>query len=78
MSDPLDPFAPIHVLLSLRTNPTLATASDEELSNTIQRLRGLASSQTLGASLSAESEAKVPRKKKAGVSAVTQGLLDSI
>ena len=62
MSNP-DSFGPIHGLLSLRSSPLVLSMTDEQLAGHITKLRGLSSTQTLGAALNAESEAVAPRKK---------------
>lgn len=71
--DPLAPDAPIVQLLSVSTNPLLATASDEELRALVVRLRQQASSPpTLSSKLKSDTE----RTKTVRAKSERQKLLD--
>ena len=57
--DPLSPDAPIHQLLSISSNPRVATMSNDDLIKLVQKLRTLATSpQTMSAKLQAESKGR--------------------
>jgi len=59
VEDPLSPDAPIHHLLSISSNPRVATMSNDELVKLVQKLRTLATSpQTMSAKLQSESKGR--------------------
>lgn len=76
--DPLAPDAPIHHLLSLRHNPSLANATPDELRAIVQSLRTLATSApSMSSKLQRDSDNISPRKRT-GISAKRKALLDEI
>ena len=66
MSDPFAPDAPLIQLLSLKSNPLLATATPEQLLEVVRRLRTVVQQPvTLKAELNKESTGRKPSAKKA-------------
>lgn len=76
--DPLAPDAPIHHLLSLRHNPSLANATPDELRPIVQNLRTLATSApSMSSKLQRDSDNVSPRKRNP-VSTKRKAALDSL
>lgn len=74
--DPLSPDAPIVALMSLSSNPMLATATEEEVRALVQRLRQLSTSpQALTAKLETESP---KRERKPSKAAALKSKLDML
>lgn len=83
--DPLAPDAPVHVLLSLKHNVMLESASLEQLEQLVRQFRQLSMSPTtLTSKLNAESDVlkektpRAPRKSKGELSAKQRALLNDI
>lgn len=73
--DPLDPDAPLVQLLSVSSNPILATCSDEELRAVVIRLRQVATSPpTLSSKLAKDSD----KIKSVRASSKRQSILDAL
>lgn len=78
VEDPLAPDAPIHHLLSISSNPNVATMSTEELTALVQRLRTYATSpQALTAKVAADSS-NVTTRKRNPIAAKRKALLESL
>jgi hypothetical protein len=75
-NDPFAPDAPIHVLLSLRNNPRIATATDEQIREFVIRMKQIATSApTMAAKLASDSERIKPKNT---VTAKRRAVLDEL